>query len=77
MGKYIRKAYFIPVLLALSMTSCEALEDCKTCAIVTYENGVEISRGPDILYCGDNLKEKENAPPVSIGPNRTTDYDCD
>ena len=76
MRKISCKAYMIPVLLAFIMTACEMLEDCKTCAVVTYESGVEVSRGPGILTCGDELEEKENASPVSIGGNRTTDYDC-
>ena len=76
MKKNIAKTFIISVLFAFTMTSCELLEDCKTCAVVTYENGSEISRSPGILTCGDELAEKENASPVSIGGNRTTDYDC-
>ena len=77
MKKNIAKALIISAFFAVTVTSCELLEDCKTCAVVTYENGSEISRGPGILTCGDELEDKENASPVSIGGDRTTDYDCD
>ena len=76
MKKHIAKAFVISLVVGFSVSSCELLEDCKTCAVVTYENGIEISRTPGIRTCGDALAEKESASPVSIGLNKTTDYDC-
>jgi hypothetical protein len=77
MTKNIARAFIVSAFFAVAMTSCELLDDCKTCSVVTYENGTEISRTPGILTCGEELEEKENASPVSIGGNRTTDYVCD
>jgi hypothetical protein len=70
----ILKALGMAFLMCLALSSCEALEDCKTCALVTTTDGVETARGPGILYCGDNLAEKENYS-LTIA-NRTTFYDC-
>jgi hypothetical protein len=74
MGKSILKAFVMAALMGLLLSSCEALEDCKTCALVTKDNGVETFRGPGILYCGDNLAEKENYS-ETIG-SLYTYYDC-
>jgi hypothetical protein len=76
MKKHIAKAFVISLVIGFSVSSCELLGDCKTCSIVTYENGSEISRTPGLLTCGDELAEKESASPITIGTNRTTDYEC-
>ena len=72
------KKTFIYLLFFLFLTafisSCEMLEDCKTCKLVTIENG-DRTEGPGILYCGDKLSEKEDAAPVIIG-NKTTFWEC-
>ena len=62
-------------ILAWVINSCNLLEDCETCSLVTTENGVETSRTPGVIYCGDELKEKKNQDPVTIG-NVTTYWDC-
>jgi hypothetical protein len=64
------------VLIACLLTACGEAEDCKTCSIVTYEDGHETSRTPGVVYCGDELDEKENTPPVTVG-DRTTVWECD
>lgn len=74
MKKSILKAFILASLMGLLMSSCEALDDCKTCALVTETNGVETARGPGILYCGDNLAQKENYS-ETIGSLHTY-YDC-
>ncbi len=74
MIKSILKAFTVAFLMCLILSSCEALKDCKTCALVTTVNGVETARGPGILYCGDNLAEKESYS-LSIG-DQYTYYDC-
>ncbi len=76
MKKNILKALALSVILAFILTSCEALEDCKTCSLVTYTDGVETSRTPGVLYCGDKLAAKENEEPTTIG-NVTTQWECD
>ena len=74
MRKSILKALALAFLMGLILSSCEALEDCKTCALVTKTDGVETARGPGILTCGDNLADKESYS-QSIA-NTYTSYDC-
>jgi hypothetical protein len=62
------------ITLGLSLYSCE-VSDCKNCEVVTYENGVEISRQSAVEYCGDDLNNVENQAPVVIG-NKKTVYEC-
>ena len=76
MKKNIAMALVISAFFACTMTSCEHLGTCKTCSKVTYINGVETYKTPGILYCGDNLADKENEPPVTIG-STTTQWECD
>ncbi len=59
--------------MSLVFSSCELL-DCKTCELVTLTNGVETARGPGVLYCGDELAEKEDYS-QTIGSTYTY-YDC-
>lgn len=69
------KKYVIFFLLFTAIIpSCELVNDCKTCKLITEENGNR-TEGPGILYCGDKLEEKENSTPVTIG-NTTTYWEC-
>ena len=70
------KSLFVPILIASLLTACGGLDDCKTCSKVSYKDGHEISRTPGVLYCGDELAEKENAPPVTV-LDITTVWECD
>jgi hypothetical protein len=70
----ILKALALAFLMCLALSSCEALEDCKTCALVKLTDGVETERGPGILYCGDNLAEKEDYSLTIV--NTYVYYDC-
>ena len=60
---------------AILVNSCELIENCGTCSLVTKENGVEVSRTPGVLYCDDEYEAKKNATPVTVG-STTTYYDC-
>jgi hypothetical protein len=73
MRKSVLKAFAWTFLMCLGMASCELL-DCKTCELVSITNGVE-TRGPGILYCGDELAEKESYS-ETVGGTYTY-YDCD
>ena len=64
------------ILIASLLTACGETGDCKTCSKVSYEDGHEISRTPGVLYCGDELSEKENTAPVTI-LGVTTVWECD
>jgi len=61
------------LFLAALIPSCELLEDCKSCTLVTDTSGVK-TYGSSATYCGTQLalKEAEN---VTIG-GTTTYYDC-
>lgn len=67
--------YRIGVLLFLAsiVPSCELLEDCKSCTLVTDVSG-NLSYGSSATYCGAELKAKE-AERVTIS-GTTTYYDC-
>ncbi len=73
MKKSIKYLFFFLFLTAL-IPSCELLQDCKTCKLITLEDGNR-TEGPGILYCGDKLEEKENSTPVTVG-NTTTFWEC-
>jgi len=73
----MKKSYIYTIgMIAIGLTlfSCTK-SDCKNCEVVTYENGVEISRQSAVEYCGDDLNNIENQDPVVIG-NRKTVYEC-
>ena len=63
------------VFITIFAPSCELFDDCKTCSMVTYVDGIFESKTPGILYCGEELAEKEDAEPVTIG-DRTTQWEC-
>jgi hypothetical protein len=63
------------LLIASLVTACGADNDCKSCSIVKYQNGNEIDRTPGVPYCGDELAEKENTPPVTV-LGVTTVWEC-
>jgi predicted small secreted protein len=66
---------FVITLIASLVTACGADNDCKSCSKVSYQDGHEISRTPGVPYCGDELAEKENTPPVTI-LGVTTVWEC-
>jgi hypothetical protein len=70
----ILKSLGIGLLMAMAISSCELLDDCKTCHLVTTVNGVETSRGPGLYSCDDTLAERENYS-ETVG-NVHTYWDC-
>ena len=75
MKKIIQRILIILFFAAL-IPSCELLEDCKSCTVVTNDNG-SISYAPTSLtYCGDKLTEIEAEDPVNIGGGKTTYWEC-
>ena len=57
------------------LTACEAIDDCKSCSKVTYNDDGEIGRTPGVKYCGDELAEKESTAPVTV-LGVTTAWEC-
>ena len=64
-------------LFALGLlTSCDLIEECGTCELVTEAADGTITKTTPLPVCGDDLKEKEDTPPTTIGTN-TTYWVCD
>lgn len=73
-----KKSIFIAGLFVLALASipaCDLIEECGTCRLITEENGVVTNEGAALPYCGDDLKEKQNADPVTVA-GVTTYWDC-
>ncbi len=63
-------------LFALGLlTSCDLIEECGTCEVVTEVNGSVTDTGPPLPYCGDDLKDKEDQSPVTLN-GVTTYWEC-
>jgi hypothetical protein len=60
---------FISALLFISWAanSCEALNGCKVCQDITYEDGKEVFATPEREFCDDDLIRKEATPDVHVG----------
>jgi hypothetical protein len=63
-------------LFALGLlTSCDLIEECGNCELVTEAADGTITKGTPLPTCGDDLKEKEDSSPVKIGGS-TTYWNC-
>jgi hypothetical protein len=64
--------------LAMAMLpACDLLEECGSCRLITLDaDGNVTNEGAALPFCGDELKEKQDAPPVTVG-GVTTFWDCD
>jgi hypothetical protein len=69
--KKILRRLSVFLLLAAFIPSCNLLEDCKTCKMVTETNGSK-TYGTGIPTCGDELDKRMSDDPVTI--NGTTTY---
>ena len=74
-----RRNIFIAAVLMTAMgiiPACDIVEECGTCEFVTeYSDATPTEYGTPLPFCGDDLKEKEDALPVTIGV-RTTYWNC-
>ena len=65
----------IAASIVISLTiipSCDFIEECGTCELVTEDADGNKTYGTPLPFCGDALTEKENESPVEI--NGTTTY---
>jgi hypothetical protein len=73
------KKVFYKISLLLFFTalipSCQLLEDCKSCTLVTNDNGTITYAPSSLTYCGDKLTEIEAEDPQTIG-SKTTYWEC-
>lgn len=64
------------LLLAWAAQSCEALEECKFCKMVTTDNTTGgVTEGFETEYCGAALIAIEAKGPTTVG-NSTTTWEC-
>jgi hypothetical protein len=61
--------------IGVLLPACELVEKCGTCELVTVSADGTKTYGTPLPYCGDALKEKQNAPPVTVG-GVTTYWEC-
>lgn len=57
------------------LPACELLEECGTCELVTVDADGNKTFGTPLPFCGDDLEEKQNSSPVTVG-GITTYWDC-
>lgn len=57
------------------LPACDLVEECGTCELVTDDGQGNVSYGTPLPFCGDDLKDKEDAPPVTIN-GVTTYWNC-
>ncbi len=55
--------------------ACDVIEECGTCELVTEDAGGNKTYGTPLPFCGDDLKDKEDALPVTIN-DVTTYWNC-
>ena len=73
-----RRNIFIATVVALALAvipACDLVEECGTCELVTEDGDGNKTYGTPLPVCGDDLKEKEDAPPVTIN-GITTYWNC-
>jgi hypothetical protein len=73
-----RKIVFAVSFLAIAaaFTSCEILNDCKTCRQVTYINGAWDYETDPAEYCGAALLTIQTTPDFIDGDKRVV-WECD
>ena len=79
-----KRNFWIAAVFVMAMgilPACDVIEECGTCELVTEDAVGNKTYGTPLPFCGDDLKDKENALPVTIGegtPQETTTYwSCD
>ena len=74
-----KKALYIGafLLIAASFSSCEdLLNNCKICALNTYEDDVLISSVQEAEYCDAELIAIQATPDVTVG-NTVSKWECE
>ena len=74
-----KRKILIAVVLVMALgvlPACDVIEECGTCELVTEDAGGNKTYGTPLPFCGDDLKDKEDAMPVTIN-EVTTYWSCD
>jgi len=72
--KRLLQAVVLLLLLAM-LPACDLLEDCGTCELVTIDAEGNSSSSTPMLFCGDQLQERQNSSPVTVA-GVTTYWEC-
>ena len=73
-----KRNLLISAVLVMAMTvipACDLVEECGTCELVTEDADGNKTYGTPLPFCGDDLKDKEDASPVTIN-GITTYWNC-
>ncbi|MCK4747364.1 MAG: hypothetical protein KAT15_10025 [Bacteroidales bacterium] len=57
------------------LPACDLFEECGTCEWITIAADGTETRSAPLPYCGDELANKQDAAPITIG-GVTTYWDC-
>ena len=74
-----KKLFYLGAFLfaASILTSCEGLLDnCKTCSLNTYEDGVLINSAQTAEYCDTDLIAIQATPDVTVGTT-VSKWECE
>jgi hypothetical protein len=64
------------VVMAMGfLPACDIIEECGTCELVTEDADGNKTYGTPLPFCGDDLTDKDNEPPVTIN-GITTYWNC-
>ena len=65
------------VALAMSiLPSCNLVEECGSCELVTEDKDGNKTFGTPLLLCGDELKEKDNEPLENLPDGGVSYWNC-
>jgi hypothetical protein len=65
----------VVILASGLLGACEVFEECGTCEMVTIDADGNETRTTPLPYCGDQLAERKDSQPVTVG-GITTYWEC-
>jgi hypothetical protein len=75
----MKKRFILAALIFAGLTgltaSCEILDECGTCELVTIDANDNETRTTPGPFCGEGLKSKKDSPPETVG-EITTYWEC-
>jgi hypothetical protein len=66
----------VVVLTMCILPSCDFIEECGECELVTEATDGTKTYGTPLLLCGDELKEKENESPETHPDGKVSYWNC-
>ena len=66
----------VVVLAMCFLPSCDVVEECGSCELVTEDKDGVKTYGTPLLLCGDELKEKDNAPLENLPDGGFSYWNC-